>query len=117
EHRTAGGWVSLPFRSGCAITPRQYARAVFINNATDAAAAGAAEGLAFDEILREQIRAAVHTWGQCPADFNRDGSVNVQCFLAFLQAYATGDRRADYNGDGRITVQDFLAFLQAYAAG
>jgi probable HAF family extracellular repeat protein len=53
----------------------------------------------------------------CPADFNRDGAVNVADFLAFLQAYAAADLRCDFNGDGVVSVQDFLAYLQLYPAG
>jgi hypothetical protein len=57
------------------------------------------------------------TTGACPADFNADGQVNVQDFLAFLQAFAAADLRADIDGSGQVNVQDFLAFLQLYSAG
>jgi hypothetical protein len=53
----------------------------------------------------------------CAADFNGDGQVNIQDFLAFLSGYSSADPRADFTSDGQINVQDFLAFLQAYAAG
>jgi hypothetical protein len=55
--------------------------------------------------------------GACRADFNGDGSVNVQDFLAFLQAFAGADPRADMTGDGSVNIQDFLAYLQLFAAG
>jgi hypothetical protein len=54
---------------------------------------------------------------KCPQDVNRDGAVNVQDFLAFLQNYSAGASAADFNGSGNVDVQDFLAFLAAYAAG
>lgn len=57
------------------------------------------------------------TAGSCDADFNGDGSVTVQDFLAYLGAYADGDLRADINGDGALSIQDVLSFLSAYAAG
>jgi serralysin len=53
----------------------------------------------------------------CAVDLTGDGIVNVQDFLAFLQAFASGGANADFNGDGQINLQDFLAFLQAYAIG
>lgn len=52
----------------------------------------------------------------CPADFDGNGTVEVQDFLAFLNAYASGEARADVNADGDVNVQDFLAFLSLYAA-
>jgi hypothetical protein len=53
----------------------------------------------------------------CNADFNLDGQVNVQDFLAFLSDYAAGLTTTDFNFDGAVNVQDYLAYLQAYAAG
>jgi hypothetical protein len=54
---------------------------------------------------------------RCAVDFSGDGSVNVQDFLAFLQAFSAGEARADFDASGSVNVQDFLAFLSAYAAG
>jgi uncharacterized membrane protein len=59
----------------------------------------------------------VHLPAACRVDFNGDGSVNVQDFLAFLASFAGTDPRADFTGDGQINVSDFLAFLAAFAAG
>jgi streptogramin lyase len=53
----------------------------------------------------------------CPADFNADGVVNSQDFVAFLNAFATGDPSADFNADGIVNSQDFVAFLNAFVAG
>jgi streptogramin lyase len=53
----------------------------------------------------------------CRADFDGDGLVNVQDFLAFLQAFAQADDRADITDDGQVNVQDFLAYLQLFSAG
>jgi subtilisin family serine protease len=55
--------------------------------------------------------------GACAVDFNGDGLVNIQDFLAFLGAYAAGDMRCDFDANGSINVQDFLVFVAAYAAG
>lgn len=53
----------------------------------------------------------------CIADFNSDGVVNTLDFIAYLNAYNTGDPRADLNGDGVVNTLDFLAFLNAFSAG
>jgi hypothetical protein len=51
------------------------------------------------------------------ADFNGDGLLNVQDFLAYLQAFAAADPRSDFDRNGGTNIQDFLAFLQAFAGG
>jgi hypothetical protein len=53
----------------------------------------------------------------CAADFDGDGSVNLQDFLAFLAAFAAADLRCDYNGDAQVNVSDFLAFLGVFSVG
>ena len=53
----------------------------------------------------------------CPPDFNNDGNVNTQDFIAFLNAWTANDPRADFNNDGTINTQDFIAFLNAWTAG
>lgn len=53
----------------------------------------------------------------CLPDWNGDGTVNTQDFLAYLNDWAARDPRADLNSDGVINTLDFLAFLNAWAAG
>lgn len=53
----------------------------------------------------------------CPADFNGDGSLNVQDFTDFRAAYLAGDLRADFSGNGTLDVADFTTFRAAYLAG
>ena len=53
----------------------------------------------------------------CPADFNRDGVVNILDFIAFLNAYTTGDLRADFSGNGVLDPLDFPFFMNAVAVG
>ena len=53
----------------------------------------------------------------CPGDFNRDGTVNTQDVLAFLNAWNAGEIRADANRDGEIDTRDVLAFLNQWTAG
>jgi hypothetical protein len=49
------------------------------------------------------------------ADFDGNGLLNVQDFLAFLQAFAAGDGEADFDRSGSINLQDFLVYLAAFA--
>jgi hypothetical protein len=53
----------------------------------------------------------------CPSDFNGDGVVNSQDFVAFLNAFSVGHDSADFDGNGAINSQDFVAFLNAFVAG
>ena len=53
----------------------------------------------------------------CLADLNGDGDVDTLDFLAYLNAWASGDSAADWNGDGRVDTLDFLAFLNDWATG
>ena len=53
----------------------------------------------------------------CDADFNRDGTVNTQDMLAFLNAWNADDLLADTNRDGTINTQDVLAFLNLWTSG
>lgn len=59
----------------------------------------------------------IHQRVNCPADFNGDGNVDTLDFLAFLNAFNSGDPRADFNEDGSVNTLDFLAYLNAFAAG
>ncbi|MBZ0171634.1 MAG: hypothetical protein K8E66_04575 [Phycisphaerales bacterium] len=57
------------------------------------------------------------TAGSCVADFNGDGVVNTQDFIAYLNAWTARDPRADVNGDGIVNTQDFIAYLNLWTAG
>lgn len=50
-------------------------------------------------------------------DFNDDGVVNTQDFVAFLNAWAAGQTRGDFNLDQTIDTIDFIAFLNAWVQG
>jgi spore coat protein A len=52
----------------------------------------------------------------CPADFNRDGIVNVPDIFAFLSAFFAGDLEADYTYNGTVFTPDIFAFLAAWFA-
>ncbi len=63
------------------------------------------------------IAVDTYTQDSCVADFNGDGLVNTQDFIAYLGAWSAGDMSADINGDGIVNTQDFIAFLGLWVAG
>jgi hypothetical protein len=61
----------------------------------------------WDDITYEQVSA-------CPGDWNGDGVIDFNDFLAYLNDYNVQDPRADINGDGVIDFNDLLAFLNLF---
>ncbi|MBM4109208.1 MAG: EF-hand domain-containing protein [Phycisphaerae bacterium] len=56
--------------------------------------------------------------GACSrADWNEDGVIDFNDFLAFLNDFNNLDDCADLNGDGVVDFNDFLEFLNLYNAG
>ncbi len=56
--------------------------------------------------------------GACSrADWNEDGAIDFNDFLAFLNDFNAEDPCADLNGDGVVDFNDFLEFLNIYNLG
>lgn len=53
----------------------------------------------------------------CRADFDGNGGLDIFDFLAFQNAFSSGDLTADFDGDGVLTLFDFLAFQNEFGAG
>lgn len=53
----------------------------------------------------------------CPADFNRDGGVDVDDVVAFFGSWDSGTTTADVNRDGGVDGADVEAFFQYWEAG
>jgi len=53
----------------------------------------------------------------CRGDFNGSGSINFLDFLAFQNAFDTGDLAADMDYDGQLTIFDFLEFQNVFNEG
>jgi hypothetical protein len=52
----------------------------------------------------------------CPADFNRDGSVDFFDYLDFVSAFDSEAPAADFNGDSAVDFFDYLDFVAAFDA-
>lgn len=53
----------------------------------------------------------------CPADLDGDGVLTVFDYLAFFNAFASGDLAADCDGDGTLTLSDFQCYQRAFLEG
>ncbi|MCW5757891.1 MAG: hypothetical protein KIT54_11700 [Phycisphaeraceae bacterium] len=53
----------------------------------------------------------------CPGDMDGDGIMTMFDFLAFQNAFASGDMAADLDGDSALTILDFLVFQNMFAIG
>jgi hypothetical protein len=60
------------------------------------------------------VRGATFVPPCCPGDWNCDGVIDFNDFLAYLNDYNVGNPRADLNGDGVVDFNDFLEFLNRY---
>ena len=82
-------------------------------------------GFDYDSMAEAEIRsllAAQLGWlptpgASCYADFDGDGILTIFDFLAFQNAFDTGDLAADCDGDGILTLFDFLCFQNEFDAG
>ena len=54
---------------------------------------------------------------RCRADFDGNGIIDTRDFVAFLDAWGSGDPAADFDGDGAIDTRDFVSFLNRWASG
>lgn len=60
---------------------------------------------------------AVYGDAPCPADLDGDGTATIYDYLAFFNAFASGQATADCNGDGTLTLADFACFQSAFMEG
>ena len=78
-------------------------------------------GGSFSTVNGESANGVVRRSGcpapDCYADFDGDGSLNIFDFLAFQNAFDSGDAAADCDEDGSLTLFDFLCFQNAFDAG
>jgi len=53
----------------------------------------------------------------CQGDFDQSGLLNINDFVAFINAFAAQSPSADVDNSGLLNINDFIAFLNAYATG
>jgi len=53
----------------------------------------------------------------CVSDWNEDGTVNPQDFLAYLNDWVIDEPVADLTEDGNVDTRDFLLFMNLWVAG
>lgn len=53
----------------------------------------------------------------CRGDYNGDGVLNVNDFIAMQAAWRKRDARADFDRSGAFTVNDFISFQGAFVRG
>ncbi len=61
-----------------------------------------------------QLRMALRA---CPADYDKNGTIDSSDMALFETDLASQNPSADYNADGLVDQQDLTAFLAAYASG
>jgi len=53
----------------------------------------------------------------CYADFDGDGSLTILDFVAYQNAFTSGDEAADCDGSGSLDILDFVCFQNAFTDG
>ncbi len=122
-HQTRGGWIRMPFKSGCGeLFMEEYVHGTFVNNATDNDMASNAASTAMDEILRDEIRAALDSWTNCNFDDLHDGDVDHVDHRAFLSCMTDPDaplrrdcENFDSDRDEDVDFRDWRAFQNAFS--
>jgi serine protease AprX len=68
----------------------------------------------YGELFTGSTTATIQVTHACRGDWNGDGVIDFNDFLAFLNDYNAGLPIADLNGDGIVDFNDFLEFLNFY---
>ena len=55
--------------------------------------------------------------GECPADVNGDGELNILDFVAYQDLFVSGDPAADCDGNGALNILDFVCYQGLFQAG
>jgi len=64
----------------------------------------------YDALAHEAI-------GPCPGDFDGDGQLTILDFVAFQNAFTSGDPAADCDGSGALNILDFVCYQNLFQAG
>lgn len=101
SYLTIGGWIELPFRICTVNAPRQYVFGIFVHGA-DTLSDGFNIFKMTEELLRDEIRAALQTWSPCFAQVTpRGATVNSsdnQVQMIFPTGAVSGTIQILYTG-------------------
>jgi hypothetical protein len=70
-----------------------------------------------NEISPFGFRTFVDLGGECAADCNGDGSLDILDFVCFQGQFVAGDPAADCNGDDSLDILDFVCFQGLFQQG
>jgi CubicO group peptidase (beta-lactamase class C family) len=79
---------------------------------TDLTLFGNIENLQY--LIRAAAERAVRAPLPCPGDVNRDGAIDFNDLLDYLNRYNAGSSQADLNADGVVDLNDLLEYLNRY---
>jgi hypothetical protein len=48
------------------------------------------------------------------ADFNQNGSVEIEDLFSYMSVWFTGKKQADFNGDGLVNLTDLMDFINVW---
>ena len=104
------GWVETQFTVADFVTPTSTVRVRFsaTDNPNNSITEAAIDALRIFTYICE---------GDCPADFNGDGTVNTIDVIDFLSAWNNSEPEGDFNDDGVFNTLDVIDFLSAWNAG
>lgn len=105
----AASWQAREFRISDVITPTDAVRVRFA--VRDVGTGSMAEA------ALDAFRVWALTCSDCRPDFDGDGRLTINDFIAFQSAWRAQEPRADFDSDGRFTVNDFIAYHSAFHQG
>ncbi len=108
---TSGGWIETGFNVSDFVSLTSTVRVMFV--ASDLGAGSVVEAGVDDVRL---LDVSCNT-GSCSADFDGNGTLNVDDVDAFVAAFLGGDLAADLDGNGSLNVDDVDAFVASFLAG
>jgi serine protease AprX len=84
------------------------------DTALDLGAGGADNQYGFGRVDALAAVEAALAMGDCPGDFNGDGTKDILDFIAFQNAWTAKDPAADADGNGLFDILDFIAFQEIF---
>ncbi|MEL6741144.1 MAG: GC-type dockerin domain-anchored protein, partial [Planctomycetota bacterium] len=68
-------------------------------------------------VLIDDVRIGIPRPGECVADVDRSGALDIFDVILFIDLWSAGDPQADLDSDGAHTIFDVLALLAIFDEG